>query len=194
MKKKKLKKMINKFALVDDIQHLHERIDALEKIKVDPEAASNRILREKIRLIDKRTKSLDNVKVQMTLDKTKELDNKINLLKSIALIEYNPVGEERREFARLTSISGLCLGKGESACMTYARFHNNVVGSSNLKDIKDYCSEHGVAYPTTCDFLYYAFKHRLMTKEEIGAFVQKVRSAGSILPDMDIDSYYCSVF
>ena len=45
-----------------------------------------------------------------------------------------------------------------------------------------------------CDFLYYAFKHGLMTKEEIDTFVQKVRSAGSILPDMDIDSYYCSVF
>ena len=43
MKKKKLKKMINKFALVDDIQHLHERIDALEKVKVD---SANRRLHE----------------------------------------------------------------------------------------------------------------------------------------------------
>ena len=42
--------------------------------------------------------------------------------------------------------------------------------------------------------IYYAFKRGLMTKEEIDTFVQKVRSAGSILPDMDIDSYYCSVF
>lgn len=122
------------------------------------------------------------------------LDNHINYLKNISLIEYNPLGEERREFARLTSLSGLCLGKGESACMTYARFHNNVVGSSNLKDIRDYCAEFGIAYLTTWDFLYYAFKTGLMTKEEIGEFVQKVRGSGSILPEMDIDTYYCGVF
>jgi len=121
------------------------------------------------------------------------LDNHIYFLKNIALIEYNPTGEERREFARLTSLSGLCLGKGESACMTYARFHHNVVGSSNLKDIRDYCHEFGIAYLTTWDFLYYAFKAGLMTKEEIGEFVQKVRSAGSILPEMDIETYYCGV-
>lgn len=137
---------------------------------------------------------LSVVRNELRQETRKVLDNHINFLKNISLIEYNPIGEERREFARLISVSGLCLGRGESACMTYARFHHNVVGSSNLKDIKDYCSEHGVAYLTTCDFLYYAFKHGLMTKEEIGAFVQKVRSAGSILPDMDIDSYYCNVF
>ena len=122
------------------------------------------------------------------------LDNHIYFLKNIALIEYNPTGEERREFAWLTSLSGLCLGKGESACMTYARFHHNVVGSSNLKDIRDYCAEFGIAYLTTWDFLYYANKRGLMTKEEIGEFVQKVRAAGSILPEMDIETYYCGVF
>lgn len=34
----------------------------------------------------------------------------------------------------------------------------------------------------------------LMTKEEIGEFVRKVRAAGSILPEMDIETYYCGVF
>ena len=33
-----------------------------------------------------------------------------------------------------------------------------------------------------------------MTKEEIDEFVQKVRASGSILPDMDIETYYCGVF
>lgn len=122
------------------------------------------------------------------------LDNQIYFLKNISLIEFNPVGDERREFARLTSLSGLCLGKGESACMTYARFHHNVVGSSNLKDIKDYCSENGIAYLTTWDFLYYAYKAGLMTKKDIEAFVEKVRNSGSILPTKDIDTYYCDVF
>ena len=85
-------------------------------------------------------------------------------------------------------------GKGESACMTYARFHHNVVGSSNLKDIRDYCAAFGIAYLTTWDFLYYALKADLMTKDEIWAFVQKVRAVGSILPDKDIETYSCGVF
>lgn len=80
------------------------------------------------------------------------------------------------------------------ACMTYARYHHNVVGSSNLKDIKEYCSEFKIAYLTTWDFLYYAYKAGLMTKEDVYEFVAKVRNAGSILPDNDLETYYCSVF
>lgn len=68
------------------------------------------------------------------------------------------------------------------------------MGSSNLKDIKDYCSEFKIAYLTTWDFLYYAYKAGLMTKEEVYAFVVKVRDAGSILPDNDLDAYFCDVF
>lgn len=67
---------------------------------------------------------LSIVRNELRSDTKNELDNHINFLKNISLIDYNPVGDERREFARLTSLSGLCLGKGESACMTYARFNN----------------------------------------------------------------------
>ena len=137
---------------------------------------------------------LSVVRNELRSDTKNELDNHIHYLNNISFIEYNPIGEERREFARLMSSSGLCLGKGESACMTYARFHHNVVGSSNLKDIRDYCAEFGIAYLTTWDFLYYAFKAGLMTKGEIMEFVQKVRAAGSILPEMDIETYSCRVF
>ena len=64
----------------------------------------------------------------------------------------------------------------------------------SLKDIKDYCSEFGIAYLTTWDFLYYAYKAGKMSKAEIAEFVVKVRDAGSILPDVDIESYFCGVF
>lgn len=137
---------------------------------------------------------LSVVRDELRQDTKNVLDNHIFYLKTFSLIEYNPVGEERREFARMTSLSGLCLGRGESACIAYARYHNHVVGSSNLKDIKDYCAEFKIAYLTTWDFLYYAYKAGIMTKEDIGEFVQKVRSAGSILPEKDIETYYCGVF
>ncbi|MBQ7517535.1 MAG: hypothetical protein IJU13_03795 [Bacteroidales bacterium] len=137
---------------------------------------------------------LSIVRNELRQETKNELDNHINFLKNITLIVYNPVGEERREFARLTSVSGLCLGRGESACMTYARFHNNVVGSSNLKDIRTYCETFGIAYLTTWDFLFYAYRAGLMTKAEITEFGQKVRAAGSILPEMDIETYFCGLF
>lgn len=71
---------------------------------------------EKIQIV------LSVVRNELRQETKNVLDNHIYFLKNIALLEYNPNGEERREFARLTSLSGLCLGKGESACMTYARF------------------------------------------------------------------------
>ncbi len=137
---------------------------------------------------------LSVVRNELRQNTRNELDKQIAYLKNIALMEYNPTGEERIEFARLTSLSGLCLGKGESACMAYARYNNHVVGSSNLRDIKEYCSEHRIAYLTTWDFLYYAKKSGLMTKEDIELFGKLVREAGSILPEMDIDTYTCTVF
>lgn len=44
------------------------------------------------------------------------------------------------------------LGKGESACMIYCRDNRDVLGSSNLKDIKEYCSKNNITYLTTLDF------------------------------------------
>jgi hypothetical protein len=94
-----------------------------------------------------------------------------------------------REFARLTE----CFGKGESACMAYCRYTNNVIGSSNLKDIKQYCSKNGIVYLTTLDFLYYAYIKHLMTLQECNDFISTVRSKGSQLPDIEIDRYACEV-
>ena len=83
-----------------------------------------------------------------------QVDNQINLLKNISLEEFNPTGEMMREYAVLSSN----FGRGESACMAYCKFTNNVIGSSNLKDIKDYCAKEQITYLTTLDFLYYAYK------------------------------------
>ena len=57
-------------------------------------------------------------------------------------------------------------GHGESACMIYCREHRDVLGSSNLKDIKDYCLQNGITFLTTLDFLYYAFCRKKLSAEE----------------------------
>lgn len=114
-----------------------------------------------------------------------QLDNQIHFLKNISLEIFNPVGEMLREYAVLSATRG----RGESACMAYCRFTNNVIGSSNIKDIKDYCKQNKITYLTTLDFLYYAFKRGKMTEDECRRFIDDVQANGSKLPMVDIVSY-----
>ena len=132
---------------------------------------------------------LDIVKSEIKRPLQTLLERQMQLLGNIQEVAFGDTPEERREFFRLTSKS-IGLGRGESACMVYCLYHHDVVGSSNLKDIKEYCKRNGIAYLTTCDFLWYAWKRGMMTEDEIRAFVDRVKSAESILPeDFDVQHY-----
>lgn len=133
---------------------------------------------------------LDVVYDEVTINKaTKtQIDNTLNFFGSqITNVKFAPKGESRLEYARLRS--SLLLGKGESACMVYCRDNQDVLGSSNLKDIKEYCANNRITYLTTVDFLYYAFVRKKMTKEDVDSFVTEVISKGSKLPAVDIEHY-----
>ena len=132
---------------------------------------------------------LDIVESEIKRPLLTQIERQISVLGNITEITFGDTPEERREYFRLTS-RAVGLGRGESACMVYCLYHHDVVGSSNLKDIKEYCKRNGIAYLTTCDFLWYAWKRGMMTEDEIGAFVEKVKSAESILPeDFDVQHY-----
>ena len=73
-------------------------------------------------------------------------------------------------------------GKGESACMAFCKYSNDVIGSSNLKDITEYCINNGIQYLTTMDFLYTAYKKELLTEEQCKVFVEKNIKQKSRLP------------
>lgn len=133
---------------------------------------------------------LDVVYDEVTVSSTTKtmIDNYLNLFGTrIVCLKFKPRGESRLEYARLRS--SLLLGKGESACMVYCRDNNDVLGSSNLKDIKEYCSKNQITYLTTTDFLYYAFIRKKMTKAEVDAFISAVLAKGSKLPVIDIERY-----
>ncbi len=114
-----------------------------------------------------------------------QLDNQIRLLKNIKMEAFSPSGEMLFEYAKLSKTRG----KGESACMSYCRFTNNVIGSSNIRDIKDYCKQNRITYLTTLDFLYYAYKRDIMTEDDCKKFVEDVQANGSKLPNIDITKY-----
>jgi len=90
-----------------------------------------------------------------------------------------------REYARLTKK----FGSGESACLAYCRFHDDIIGSSNTKDIIRYCKDHLIVYYTTMDFLSEALKSNIMSKAECDLFINKVKTKGSKLPCDSIDDY-----
>lgn len=99
---------------------------------------------------------LSHVRNEILYDIRSALDNQKLLLKNITYVDFVPQKEMAKEYAQLVKR----FGKGESACMAYCKYTNNVVGSSNLKDIKDYCAQNNITYLTTCDFLYYAWRRQ----------------------------------
>ena len=132
---------------------------------------------------------LDVVYNEVTVNRVSktQIDNTLQFLKSrISLVNFTPSGDSRLEYARLIST----LGRGESACMVFCRDNNDVRGSSNLRDIKEYCDKNQITYLTTIDFLYYAYVRKKMTEEECGKFIADVNSKGSRLPVVDIMTYF----
>jgi len=130
---------------------------------------------------------LETVHNELLSDIRIQIDHQMTLLKNITLHPFAPRGEMLREYAMLKSR----FGKGESACMAYCLFTHNVIGSSNLRDIRAYCEENKITYLTTIDFLWYAWHKHLMTTSEVKTFISEVRSKGSKLPEVDIEKYVC---
>ena len=131
---------------------------------------------------------LDAVYEEVTVPRpTKtQIDNMLQFFPGkLAIVKFEPKGDSRREYAILRST----LGKGESACMVYCRDNKDVLGSSNLRDIREYCKLNQITYLTTLDFLYYAYARKKITKEEVDTFITQVISKGSKLPVVDITTY-----
>ncbi|MCU7502641.1 MAG: hypothetical protein HF314_06180 [Ignavibacteria bacterium] len=83
-------------------------------------------------------------------------------------------------------------GPGESACMAYARYKKNIIASSNLKDIKEYCEHNGIKYLTTMAVLAAAVDRKIMDAKECNKFIAEVKSKGSKLPFDTIEEYMTS--
>lgn len=124
--------------------------------------------------------------VTVNRDSKIQIDNTLRFFgQRVSAVNFEPKGESRLEYAKLIST----LGRGESACMVYCRDNKDVLGSSNLRDILEYCKKNQITYLTTLDFLYYAFVRQKMTASECMEFIRVVNSKGSRLPEIDILTY-----
>ena len=85
---------------------------------------------------------LDYVYDEVRRKKVREqLQKQIEWFRNIRLVEFAPTGEMMHDYARLLRDRG----KGEIACLTYCMYNHDVIGSSNLRDIKDFCVERGIS-------------------------------------------------
>lgn len=117
------------------------------------------------------------------------IDNNLRYLPKLKKESFLPKGESMKEFFSLQRT----LGKGESACMIYCKDNRDVLGSSNIRDVKEYCSQNNITFLTTLDFLYYAYCRKKMSKEACTEFMLAVKKAGSKIPATDITQYVCHV-
>ena len=73
--------------------------------------------------------------------------------------------------------------------MAYCRYNRDIIGSSNLKDIHNYCEAHKITYLTTMDFLHRALNKKILSERECDFFIHKVKYKGSKLPFDTISEY-----
>lgn len=165
----------------------------LKKILIDADIVSHFITAGEILHIGKIFKNqiviLDIVYNELERYKAKktEIDNIINfkILEKIAF----PINEIAMRKEYLWIKNKMFKGDGESACLAYVRFSNDIIGSSNLRDIAPYCKMHDIEYVTTMDFLYEALKIGYFTENRCDQFIAKVLKAGSKLPVNCIKDY-----
>lgn len=101
--------------------------------------------------------------------KRAHVDNLINF-KLLAVTDFQTLTPEvKKEYFKLKKER---FGSGESACMAYARFNEEVVGSNNLRDIKEYCEVNEIEYLTTMDFLCRASANGVMSEQECDEFIK----------------------
>lgn len=133
----------------------------------------NRIFKNKLVLLDKVFEEV-----------FKRSSSRVNIEN---LIKFGFIKEERfddcsleikREYFKLIA-SGR--GKGESAGMAYCRYNKDVLASSNLKDIIDYCNKYNIVYITTMDFIAEAFKNGTLKENECDEFIKTVKQKGGKL-------------
>jgi len=106
------------------------------------------------------------------------LDRYLTLFDHIKVEKWQPDYQLMKEFATLKKKYGL----GESASMAYCKYHNDVIASSNITEITDYCDKNDIVYVTTLDFLWQAYQTGKMTQQECDDFISKVKQKGSKLP------------
>ncbi len=106
----------------------------------------------------------------------------------IDVVDFPTNIEMMKEYSHLTSPL-MDMGRGESACMSYCRFTNDIVVSSNLRDVSAYCKRHKITNLTTMDLVVWAYENGVMTESECDEFIRVVKRKGGLLPHNSLQEH-----
>jgi len=167
----------------------------IKDILIDADVVSHFISGGQILILNKifpnRILILDKVydELKRLTSKSKEVENLINfgILQKIAF----PVANQAiyKEYLHIKKV--MFKGDGESACLAYVRYSNDIIGSSNLADVKRYCNMHSIELLTTMDFLCEAKRTGILTLSQCDEFIVRVLKSGSKLPVNQMSKYNC---
>ncbi|HEY5593432.1 MAG TPA: hypothetical protein VIK55_20755 [Paludibacter sp.] len=94
---------------------------------------------------------------------------------NLTIIPFPGDNEEiNKEYADLKRRWRL-IGNGERACMAVARHTNDIIASSNFKDIEPFCNLHDIEFLGTIDLLSIALKKGILSVEECNDFIVDAR-------------------
>lgn len=154
-------------------------------IKAEEIYALNSIFPYEIRVLDKVYNELKNNQGWIT---------KIDELVNQKVLRIEPFPEEneevKKEYFHLKKM--MLKGDGESACLAFVRYTQNIIASSNLRDIQHYCKMHHIKYLTTMDFLCYALDNQIFSKERCNKFISFVLAKKGKLPVKSMDEFTCT--
>jgi len=117
-------------------------------------------------------------------------DRYIETFNNIKVIAWDPSSESESE-SILLDIGDLekKYGYGESLCLVYCKYNHNVIASSNVKHIINFCVQNDIVYITTEDMLYKALQKGLMTFDECEEFIRTLIKQDSYLSIRSMDEY-----
>lgn len=150
----------------------------LIKILIDADVLIHLFKAEKISILNElypnRVFILDIVLSELKENRTirNNIDS-IMIFSGIKEIRF-PTTSNPTLFREFLALKKEILGDGERACLVYCKHHQDIVASSNTKDIKPFCEQYNMAYLTTLDILCIAIAKNKMTDEEANVLIQKI--------------------
>lgn len=148
------------------------------KILVDADVLIHLFKADKISILNelypKRVFMLDVVLSELNGNRTIR-NNLESILKFSGIKELTfPTSSNPTLFREFLKLKKEIKGEGESACLVYCKHHQDIIASSNTKDIKPYCEENGMVYLTTMDILCVAVLKQMLSESEANQLIKKI--------------------
>lgn len=98
---------------------------------------------------------------------------------------------EALEFARLHDTGRY--GSGEAACMAYLLYHDGILASNNLADVKAFCTVHKMSLLTTPNVLLQAYDEGRLSVAEADSIWSNMLARKRKLPGASFSGYLSTV-